>query len=113
MNGRWSGEWFCRRRVVGFCTVFGVAAGVALAGTAAKAQSASDVARIAQTLPEGAKAVIARLSQFDELPAETWLQQSRYTANIASRQPIVAVTVDPDHVLPDNDRSNNALRPPN
>jgi hypothetical protein len=47
------------------------------------------------------------------LPAETWLQQTRYTANLDSRQRIVSVTVDPDHVLPDNDRSNNALRPPN
>jgi hypothetical protein len=46
------------------------------------------------------------------LPAETWLQQTRYTANLASHQPIVTVTVDPDHVLPDNDRSNNVLKPP-
>ncbi len=46
------------------------------------------------------------------LPAETWLQQSRYTAILPSRQPILAVTVDPDHVLPDNDRRNNVLRPP-
>jgi hypothetical protein len=47
------------------------------------------------------------------LPAETWLQQTHYTANLDSRQPIVSVTVDPDHVLPDNDRTNNIMRPPN
>jgi hypothetical protein len=45
------------------------------------------------------------------LPAETWLQQTRYTANLASRQPITSVTVDPDHVLPDNDRRNNVWTP--
>ena len=46
------------------------------------------------------------------LPVETWLQQARYTVNLNSRQPITSVTVDPDHVLPDNDRSNNVLKPP-
>jgi Peptidase family M1 domain len=45
------------------------------------------------------------------LPVETWLQKSRYTATLDSHQPITAVTVDPDHVLPDNDRSNNVFRP--
>ncbi len=35
------------------------------------------------------------------LPVETWLQQTRYTVNISSRQSITSVTVDPDHVLPD------------
>jgi Peptidase family M1 domain len=45
------------------------------------------------------------------LPVETWLQQSRYTAVLASRQPIISVTVDPDHVLPDNDRRNNVWKP--
>jgi alpha-mannosidase len=52
--------------------VFGVTAGLALPVTTAQAQSASEVARITQTLPEGSKAVIARLSQLDKLPAETW-----------------------------------------
>jgi alpha-mannosidase len=47
-------------------------AGLALSGTRAKAQSASEVALITQMLPEGSRAVIARLSQLDELPAETW-----------------------------------------
>jgi hypothetical protein len=46
------------------------------------------------------------------LPVETWLQQARYTLNLTSRQRITSVTVDPDHVLPDNDRSNNVFRPP-
>jgi aminopeptidase N len=46
-----------------------------------------------------------------KLPVETWEQQTRYTLNLDSRQPITSVTVDPDHVLPDNDRSNNVLKP--
>jgi hypothetical protein len=43
---------------------------------------------------------------------ETWLQQTRYTAILDSRQRIISVTVDPDHVLPDNDRRNNVWKPP-
>ncbi|HTY50279.1 MAG TPA: M1 family aminopeptidase, partial [Steroidobacteraceae bacterium] len=46
------------------------------------------------------------------LPVETWLQKSRYSARLDSHQAITAVTVDPDHVLPDNDRGNNVFRPP-
>jgi Peptidase family M1 domain len=43
------------------------------------------------------------------LPAETWLLKSVATLPIDSTQPIVTVTVDPDHVLPDKDRTNNVL----
>jgi hypothetical protein len=43
------------------------------------------------------------------LPAETWLLKSVATLPIDSTQPIVTVTVDPDHVLPDRDRTNNVL----
>ncbi len=40
-----------------------------------------------------------------ELPVETWIQKSVYTIHLAG-QPI-AIVIDPDHVLPDNDRNNN------
>jgi hypothetical protein len=43
------------------------------------------------------------------LPAETWLLKSVATLPIDSTQPVVTVTVDPDHVLPDRDRTNNVL----
>jgi hypothetical protein len=43
------------------------------------------------------------------LPAETWIQKSAAAINLDSTQPIASVIVDPDHVLPDNERSNNAL----
>lgn len=44
------------------------------------------------------------------LPVETWLQSSTYTLNLDSKERIVSVTIDPDHVLPDSDRSNNLLK---
>ena len=43
------------------------------------------------------------------LPAETWMLKSVATLRLDSNQPVVSVTVDPDHVLPDKDRTNNVL----
>ena len=43
------------------------------------------------------------------LPAETWILKSVVTVPIDSRQPIAKVTLDPDHVIPDKDRSNNVF----
>jgi Peptidase family M1 domain len=43
------------------------------------------------------------------LPAETWILKSMVTVPIDSTQPVVSVTLDPDHVIPDKDRSNNVL----
>jgi hypothetical protein len=40
------------------------------------------------------------------VPVETWIQQTTYTLKLG-KQPITSATIDPDHVLPDNDRSNN------
>jgi hypothetical protein len=44
-----------------------------------------------------------------QLPAETWILKSVATLRLDSTQPIVAVTVDPEHVIPDKDRTNNVL----
>jgi hypothetical protein len=41
------------------------------------------------------------------LPVETWLTKGRYPMELDSKVPIVSVTIDPDHVLPDDDRANN------
>ena len=41
------------------------------------------------------------------LPAETWMQKTTYMLHLESKQPIASVVIDPDHVIPDNDRSNN------
>jgi hypothetical protein len=41
------------------------------------------------------------------LPVEAWIQLSRVTLTLKGGRPIVSVTIDPDHQLPDRDRSNN------
>jgi len=48
-------------------------------------------------------------SQRIRLPAETWILKSVATLYLDSRRPITSVTVDPDHVIPDKDRTNNVL----
>jgi hypothetical protein len=45
------------------------------------------------------------------LPAETWILRGRTTINVAGHGPIASATVDPDHVVPDKDRSNNTFVP--
>ena len=41
------------------------------------------------------------------MPVETWLSKSSTVWNVEGGKPIASVVVDPDHVLPDSDRSNN------
>jgi hypothetical protein len=43
------------------------------------------------------------------LPAETWIQKSEAQVRLNSNEPVVSVTLDPDHVIPDKDRGNNIL----
>jgi hypothetical protein len=43
------------------------------------------------------------------LPAETWILKSVATLHIDSKQPVKSVTIDPDHLIPDRDRTNNVL----
>ena len=47
-----------------------------------------------------------------ELPVDAWIRQTTIALPIASTRPIESVTIDPDHVIPDADRSNNVLRGP-
>jgi aminopeptidase N len=42
-----------------------------------------------------------------KLPVETWMSKGTYTWTLENKSPIASVIVDPDHVLPDDDRSNN------
>ena len=44
------------------------------------------------------------------LPVETWLQDGKRTLHFASAQPLVGATIDPDHVLPDENRGNNGWK---
>jgi hypothetical protein len=45
-----------------------------------------------------------------KLPIETWLSKKTYTWTLESKTPIATVIADPDHVLPDDDRSNNSKK---
>ena len=45
-----------------------------------------------------------------QLPVESWIRQADAVIRLNSTQPITEVTVDPDHVLPDDDRTNNTLK---
>ena len=42
-----------------------------------------------------------------KIPVESWLSKATYVWNVAGGKPIASVRVDPDHVLPDDDRTNN------
>jgi hypothetical protein len=46
-----------------------------------------------------------------KLPAETWMQKAIYTMAINSPKKVASVTIDPDHRVPDSDRTNNTARP--
>ncbi len=41
------------------------------------------------------------------IPAETWIHSGAHTFAVEAGQPITSVVIDPDHDLPDQDRSNN------
>jgi hypothetical protein len=44
-----------------------------------------------------------------KLPVETWLSKGTMVWTVEGGKQITSVTADPDHVLPDDDRSNNTL----
>jgi hypothetical protein len=44
------------------------------------------------------------------LPVETWLSRTSIVWNAPGGKPIMSAVIDPDRVLPDSDRSNNAKR---
>jgi hypothetical protein len=45
------------------------------------------------------------------LPVETWLQSGVHVLRMPGGQALTAVTIDPDHVLPDENRNNNTWHP--
>ncbi len=46
-----------------------------------------------------------------KLPAETWMQKATYDMAITSPKKVASVTIDPDHRVPDSDRTNNIAKP--
>ena len=45
-----------------------------------------------------------------QLPVETWIQQGTARLQLRTHQRVTSVAIDPDHLLPDADRSNNSWR---
>ena len=45
------------------------------------------------------------------LPAETWIRQPSVDIYVAGTQPVLGATLDPEHHIPDRDRSNNTAKP--
>jgi hypothetical protein len=45
------------------------------------------------------------------IPVETWLQSGSHVFTLEPAGPVAEATVDPDHRLPDKDRSNNSFVP--
>jgi hypothetical protein len=43
------------------------------------------------------------------LPAETWIRQASTDVPVVSASPVVRAVLDPDHRIPDRDRSNNGF----
>ncbi len=43
------------------------------------------------------------------LPAETWIRQASTNVPVVSNSPVVRAVLDPDHKIPDKDRSNNVF----
>jgi len=44
------------------------------------------------------------------IPVETWLSKGSYTLTLPGKQPVVSVMLDPDHKLPDDNRTNDVLK---
>jgi hypothetical protein len=44
------------------------------------------------------------------IPVETWMTKATYTLHVESTRPIDSVTIDPDQLLPDDDRGNNVFK---
>jgi hypothetical protein len=45
-----------------------------------------------------------------KVPVEAWLSKGSFVWNIEGGKQVVSATVDPDHVLPDDDRGNNEMK---
>ena len=43
------------------------------------------------------------------LPAETWIRTASTDVPVVSNSPVVSAVLDPDHKIPDKDRSNNTF----
>ena len=44
------------------------------------------------------------------LPVETWMQSGTHVLHLPGGKALATVTLDPDHLLPDEDRKNNVWK---
>jgi hypothetical protein len=64
-------------------------------------------------LPSTLRVELANGSRIDvAVPAETWMQNTSHTFVVNIAGPAISATIDPDHVVPDVDRSNNSVTLP-
>lgn len=45
-----------------------------------------------------------------KVPVEAWLSKGSFVWNVEGGKQVVSAMVDPDHVLPDDDRGNNEMK---
>jgi bifunctional DNA-binding transcriptional regulator/antitoxin component of YhaV-PrlF toxin-antitoxin module len=71
------------------------------------------VANLGQLVLPATLRVTYRSGEKRELrvPVETWMQTGSHVFVLDGGGPIAEATIDPDHRLPDADRSNNSFRP--
>jgi hypothetical protein len=43
------------------------------------------------------------------VPVETWMMHRSYDVRVDGNKPVKSATIDPDHAIPDVDRSNNTF----
>ncbi|MDB5429136.1 MAG: putative aminopeptidase precursor, partial [Caulobacter sp.] len=81
-------------------------------GAPAKGASVTVTNRGQLVLPATLRVTYADGSKSDiRVPVETWLQNASHVFTLDGGKAITDVTIDPDHRLPDADRSNNSARP--
>ena len=81
-------------------------------GDPAKGTLVTVEARDPLIMPVTLRVQYADGSQRDlRLPAETWIRKKAIDVYVAGSLPVVSATLDPDHLIPDRDRSNNTAKP--
>ena len=78
-------------------------------GDAAKGARITVSNRQAMVLPATLRVTLASGKTSDiRIPVETWMESGHHVVAVESSEPIQSAVIDPDHRLPDADRSNNS-----
>jgi len=98
-------EWFCHNWSLDLAVQSVKTTGTEAEVTIANLDRMAFPATLELTWQDGTKQRVA-------LPVETWLQSGTRTLRFPVTQPLAAVIIDPDHVLPDGNRDNNSWKAP-